>query len=209
MKKLAHAYDAIIIGAGHNGLVAANYLAKANKKVLILEQRHLVGGAALTEELIPGFKFSRCSYVLSLFRKGIIKDLNLIQKGLKIHYRDIPSLTPTKNPGEYLLFHTDSEKTIAEIAKFSKKDAEQWKKYEQYLSSFCSFWDKNLEHLPYNYLSNPSFADKINFLQRSYQPGLDYFEFGKFVTSSVRDMLDNWFESDILKATLATDGIIG
>lgn len=70
-------YDAIIIGAGHNGLVAANYLAAAKKNILVLEQRHLVGGAALTEELIPGFKFSRCSYVLSLFRKNIIKELGL------------------------------------------------------------------------------------------------------------------------------------
>jgi phytoene dehydrogenase-like protein len=209
MKKLANVFDAIVIGAGHNGLVAANYLAQANKKVLVLEQRHLVGGAALTEELIPDFKFSRCSYVLSLFRKGIIKDLGLMQKGLKIHYRDIPSLTPTKQPGQYLLFHQDSQKTRAEIAKFSQKDAEQWGNYEEYLSRFCQFWDRNLEHLPYNYLSNPSLADKINFLQRAYQPGLDYFEFGKFVTSSVREMLDNWFESDILKATLATDGIIG
>ncbi len=121
MKRLA--YDAVVIGAGHNGLVAANYLAKANKRVLVLEQRHVLGGAALTEELIPGFKFSRCSYVLSLFRKGIIRELGLLQKGLKIHYRDIPSLTPTKTPGEYLLFHKDSAKTKAEIAKFSQKDA--------------------------------------------------------------------------------------
>lgn len=107
MKQLANRFDAIIIGAGHNGLVAANYLAKANKKVLVLEQRHVVGGAALTEELTPGFKFSRCSYVLSLFRKGIIKELNLFEKGLKIHYRNIPSLTPTTEVGKYLLFYAD------------------------------------------------------------------------------------------------------
>ena len=80
-------YDAVIIGAGHNGLVAANYLAKAGKKVLMLEKRHLVGGAAVTEELIPGFKFSRCSYVLSLFRRNIIKELDLTRKGLRIHFR--------------------------------------------------------------------------------------------------------------------------
>lgn len=89
-------YDAIIVGAGHNGLVAANYLSKAGKKVLVLEKRHLVGGAAVTEELVPGFKFSRFSYVLSLFRRSIINDLDLTAKGLKIHFRDVSSLTPTK-----------------------------------------------------------------------------------------------------------------
>lgn len=77
MKGFSKAYDALIIGAGHNGLVAANYLAKAGKKVLVLEKRHIVGGAALTEELLPGFRFSRCSYVLSLLRPQIIKDLRL------------------------------------------------------------------------------------------------------------------------------------
>jgi len=123
MKKLANTFDAIIIGAGHNGLVAANYLSKANKKVLVLEQRHVVGGAALTEELTPGFKFSRCSYVLSLFRKNIIKELDLLNKGLKIHYRNIPSLTPTKDVGKYLLLHQDRARTLQEISKFSKKDA--------------------------------------------------------------------------------------
>jgi phytoene dehydrogenase-like protein len=80
-------YDAVIIGAGHNGLVAANYLAKSGKKVIMLEKRHIVGGAAVTEELIPGFKFSRCSYVLSLFRRNIIKELDLPRKGLRIHFR--------------------------------------------------------------------------------------------------------------------------
>lgn len=109
MKK---AYDAIIVGAGHNGLVAANYLSKANKKVLVLEQRHLVGGASLTEELTPGFKFSRCSYVLSLFRKQIIKELDLFNKGLKIYYRDISSITPTREVGKYLLLHSDQKKTL-------------------------------------------------------------------------------------------------
>jgi phytoene dehydrogenase-like protein len=186
-------YDAIIVGAGHNGLVAANYLAKANKKILILEQRHLVGGAALTEELIPGFKFSRCSYVLSLFRKNIIKDLDLIKKGLKIHYREISSLTPTKNVDEYLLFHKNTEKTIAEIAKFSKKDAEVWQKYETFLSKYCSFWDKNLDHLPINYVENPKLGDFTQFLKNSFLEDYDYFNFGKFVTCSVEEMLDNWF----------------
>lgn len=83
----------------------------------------------MTEELTDGFKFSRCSYVLSLFRKNIIKELDLFKKGLKIYYRDISSLTPTRNVDEYLLFHKDPKKTLSEIAKFSTKDAQQWKNY--------------------------------------------------------------------------------
>lgn len=149
---LKNRYHAIIVGGGHNGLVAANYLAAAKKDILVLEQRHVIGGAALTEELIPGFKFSRCSYVLSLFRKNIIKELGLFEKGLKIHYRDIPSLTPTKNVDEYLLMHKDQNRTVQEIAKFSKKDAEKYPEYERYLSQFCSFWDKNIDYIPFNSL---------------------------------------------------------
>lgn len=131
--------------------------------------------------------------MLSLFRKGIIKDLNLVKKGLKIHYRDIPSLTPTKEQGKYLLFYNDQQRTIEEIAKFSRKDAEAYPKYNSFLNTFCDFWEKNLDHIPYNYLQNPSLLDKIGFLERSFQPGLDYFEFGKFITSSVKEMLDSWF----------------
>ena len=147
--------------------------------------------------------------MLSLFRKGIIKELDLKRKGLKVHYREMSSLTPTTDKGKYLMLYRDQQKTLAEIAKFSKHDAEQWPKYEKYLSEFCKFWDQNLDDIPYNYLQQPSLKDKIDFAKRSYQPGMDYFDFGRFVTCSVSEMLDNWFESDIVKATLATDGIIG
>lgn len=105
--------------------------------------------------------------------------------------------------------YKDQQKTIQEIAKFSQKDAEIYPKYEKYLSQFCSFWDKNIDNIPYNSLHNPSVADKFNLLKNSFQPDIDYFDFGRFLTCSVEEMLDNWFESDILKASLATDGIIG
>ena len=86
---------------------------------------------------------------------------------------------------EYLLFHKDAAKTVEEIAKFSKKDAKVYQEYEQYLSKFCNFWEKNVDNIPYNYLQKPTFFDKINFLKKSYQKDLDYFDFGKFLTCSV------------------------
>src|SRR5262245_20313722 len=93
-------YDAIIIGAGHNGLVAAAYLARAGKRVLVLEQRHLVGGAAVTEEIVPGFKFSVFSYVVSLLRPEIIRDLELPRHGLQLLPLE-STVTPMEN-GDYL-----------------------------------------------------------------------------------------------------------
>src|SRR5881628_3304011 len=115
-------YDAIIIGGGHNGLVCAAYLAKAGKKVLVLERRHLVGGAAVTEELYPGFKFSVCSYVVSLLRPHIIRDLELPKYGLEILPLDC-SFLPLPN-GDSLARWGDFERTRREIARFSARDAE-------------------------------------------------------------------------------------
>ena len=132
-----------------------------------------------------------------------------MKKGLKIHYRDIPSLTPTREVDKYLLMHKDQKKTVEEIAKFSKRDAEIYPKYEEYLAKFCQFWENNLDDIPINSIPNPSITDKLAFFKRSYSSEIDYFDFGRFLTSSVEEMLDNWFESDILKASLATDGIIG
>jgi len=89
--------------------------------------------------------------------------------------------------------YKDQKKTVEEISKFSKKDAEIYPKYEHYLSQFCSFWDKNVDSIPYNSLKSPSIMDKLNFLKNSYQTGIDYFDFGRFLTCSVEEMLDNWF----------------
>ena len=209
LKQNQKIYDALIIGAGHNGLVAANYFAKAGKKVMVVERRHLVGGAALTEELIPGFKFSRCSYVLSLLRPQIIQDLKLFERGLKIHYRSINSLTPTKEVDKYMLFHMDAEKTRSEIGKWSKHDLNNWDRYQTFLSGICEFWDRQVDSMPYNYIQNPTIGDKYQFLKNMLPRNLDVFKTTKFITSSVEANLNDWFESDILKGTLATDGIIG
>src|SRR5713101_3506092 len=116
-------YDAIIIGAGHNGLVTACYLARAGWKVLVLERRYLVGGACVTEEVFPGFKVSTAAYVNSLFRKEIIRDLDLQKYGFEVLERNPASFTPFPD-GRFLLLGGDARSTLAEIAKFSRRDAD-------------------------------------------------------------------------------------
>src|SRR5207249_535008 len=120
-------YDAIVIGGGHNGLTNAAYLAKAGKKVLVLERRHLVGGAAVTEEIFPGFKFSEFSYVVSLLRPEIIRELELAKHGLEI--LPLPStFTPMQNGG-YIAFWDDHDETRREIYRHSPHDADAYDDY--------------------------------------------------------------------------------
>src|SRR5688572_20698731 len=114
---MSNTYDAIIIGAGHNGLVTAAYLARAGKRVLVVEQRHLVGGASVTEEVYPGFKFSVFSYVVSLLRPEIIRDLELPRHGLTILPLE-STLTPLPN-GDYLYRDGDHYRTLRDIARHS------------------------------------------------------------------------------------------
>src|SRR6478672_9600464 len=122
-------YDAIVIGAGHNGLTAAAYLAKAGKKVLVLERRHVLGGAAVTEEIYAGFKYSVCSYVVSLLRPEVIRELDLPNHDLEIIPLD-STFTPMPN-GDYLFRSGDHARTRREIARHSVPDAEAYEEYGQ------------------------------------------------------------------------------
>ena len=117
-------YDAIMVGAGHNGLVTACYLARAGLRVLVLERRHIVGGACVTEETFPGFKVSTAAYVNSLFRTEIVRDLDLHVYGFEVLPRNPSSFTPFPD-GRSLMMGPDAELTRSEIAKFSKRDAER------------------------------------------------------------------------------------
>ncbi|MGL4550968.1 MAG: phytoene desaturase family protein [Gemmataceae bacterium] len=204
-------YDAIIIGAGHNGLVTACYLARAGKKVLVLERRHVVGGVCVTEETFPGFKVSTAAYVNSLFRPEIIRDLKLADHGFAQLERMPASFSPFLD-GRYLMMGGDKDLTHREISKFSKKDAEAFPKYEAMLERVAAVLEPTLIQKPANLLNPTWFGDipKMLGLARGFQRmGMKMSEAVEVLTGPARPILDRWFESEQLKATLATDAIIG
>jgi phytoene dehydrogenase-like protein len=203
-------YDAIVIGGGHNGLVNAAYLARAGKKVLVLERRHVLGGAACTEEIIPGFKFSVCSYVVSLLRPEIIRDLNLPKHGLEILPLD-GTFTPMPN-GDYLWRVNDHGKTRREIARHSKYDAEAYEEFGKAMLQMCRFVKPILSMVPPDPTTlQPRELLKLMFLGRRFNDlsGEDKYNQVQLMTMSAIDFLDQWFETDVLKATMSASGIIG
>src|SRR5213594_3072766 len=203
-------YDAIVIGAGHNGLTAAAYLARAGRQVLVLERRHVVGGAAVTEEVFPGFRFSVCSYVVSLLRPEIIRDLDLPRHGLEILPLD-GTFTPMPN-GDYLWRVNDHAKTRREIARHSKLDAEAYDEYGKAMVEMARFVKPILNMTPPDPMSlNPRELMKLLFLGNRFR-GLadgDRYNQVQLMTMSAVDFLDQWFETDVLKATMSASGIIG
>ncbi|MCL7046264.1 hypothetical protein MKW94_001742 [Papaver nudicaule] len=215
-------WDAVIIGGGHNGLTAAAYLARSGLSVAVLERRHLIGGAAVTEELIPGFKFSRCSYLQSLLRPSIIRELELGRHGLKMLKRNPSSFTPCAD-GRYLLLGPDSKLNHSELSKFSKKDAEAYPRYENQLLKFCNIMDLLLDSpTPESFHGDrSSFAERLKnkmqksaFWSRCLREAMsmgqkDMVDFVDLLLSPSSKVLNNWFEGDVLKATLATDAVIG
>lgn len=204
------AYDAIIIGGGHNGLVTACYLAKAKWKVLVLERRPLVGGCAVTEETFPGFKVSTAAYVNSLFSPEITRDLRLKEYGFDMVERNPSSFTPFLD-GRSLMLGPDKGMNLREISKFSTKDAEAYPKYEAMLERVATVVEPTLKMTPPNVLS-PGLGGAWRMLQlaRSFQKlGSGLGEAIEVLTGAARPILDRWFESEELKGTLATDAIIG
>src|SRR5215468_8239910 len=161
-------YDVVIIGGGHNGLVHAAYLARAGRKVLVCERRHLVGGAAVTEEVFPGFKFSVASYVVSLLRPEIIRDLDLPKHGLEILPLD-GTFTPMPN-GDYLWRVNDHAKTRFEIARHSRLDAEAYDEYGKAMVEMARFVKPILNMTPPDPASlNPRDLLKLLFMGRRFQ----------------------------------------
>src|SRR6266536_4809528 len=203
-------FDVIVIGGGHNGLVNAAYLARAGKRVLVLERRHVLGGAAVTEEVFPGFRFSVCSYVVSLLRPQIIRELDLPRHGLEILPLD-GTFTPMPN-GDYLWRVNDHAKTRREIARHSKLDAEAYDEYGKAMVEMARFVKPILNMTPPDPMSlNPRELMKLLFLGNRFR-GLadgDRYNQLQLMTMSAVDFLDQWFETDVLKATMSASGIIG
>jgi phytoene dehydrogenase-like protein len=203
-------WDAIVIGGGHNGLTAAAYLARAGRKVLVLERRHVLGGAAVTEEVYPGFRFSVCSYVVSLLRPEIIRDLDLPRHGLEILPLD-GTFTPMAN-GNYLWRVNDHAKTRREIARHSRLDAEAYDEYGKAMVEMARFVKPILNMTPPDPLSlQPRDLGKLLFLGRRFRSlsAQDRRNQLQLMTMSAVDFLDQWFETDVLKATMSASGIIG
>jgi phytoene dehydrogenase-like protein len=203
-------YDAVVIGGGHNGLVCAAYLARAGRKVLVLERRHVLGGAAVTEEVFPGFRYSVCSYVVSLLRPEIIRELDLPRHGLEILPLD-GTFTPMPD-GDYLWRVNDHARTRREIARHSRVDAEAYEEYGKAMIEMGRFVKPILGMAP----PDPTALDLRGLLEllRLGQRfrGLsaeDRYNQIQLMTMSAVDFLDRWFETDVLKATMSASGIIG
>nr|XP_007961992.2 pyridine nucleotide-disulfide oxidoreductase domain-containing protein 2 isoform X7 [Chlorocebus sabaeus] len=245
-------YDAVVIGAGHNGLVAvstspvdptslapghvalsslgrrvkkqAAYLQRLGVNTAVFERRHVIGGAAVTEEIVPGFKFSRASYLLSLLRPQIYNDLELKKHGLRLHLRNPYSFTPMLEEGagskvpRSLLLGTDMAENQKQIAQFSRKDAQVFPRYEEFMHRLALAIDPLLDAAPVDMAAfqRGSLLQRIKSLS-TLKPllkagrilGAQLPQYYEVLTAPITKVLDQWFESEPLKATLATDAVIG
>ncbi len=202
--------DALIIGGGHNGLVCACYLAAKGWRVHVLERRSIVGGAAVTEEFHPGFRNSTASYTVSLLNPKVIRDLNLAKHGLKVVERPFSNFLPL-NDRDYIKVGGGLEATQAEVARFSRKDADALPAYYAMLDRVAAVLKDLLLETP------PNVGGGIADLLQAWKAGrrikqldmasrrdvLDLF------TKSAGDVLDQWFESDPIKACFGFDSVVG
>jgi phytoene dehydrogenase-like protein len=190
-------YDVAIVGAGHNGLVAANYLARAGKKVIVLEARDVVGGACVTEELIPDSKWSSCAFIAGLLRPQIVSELELTRFGLEMYQADVLSFSLFRD-GSHMFMHREVDRTLREIERHSPKDAERFVEFGLRLRRFADIASPWLLQPP------PSRSDVMRTFEEAGEEDL----FNEFVLLSARDLLDRYFESEHLKGMLTFFGMV-
>jgi phytoene dehydrogenase-like protein len=204
-------YDAVVVGAGHNGLVTAGYLARAGWKVLVLERRSLVGGACVTEEVFPGYRVSTAAYLVSLMQERVVRDLELRRFGYDVLPKDPAYFAPYLD-GRCLFMYADQRRTCDALMPFSAKDAERYPAYERFIERMARFIEPLLLQAPPN-LPPRSAADVQSLARLGWdlfkRPPAEIGELVRMFSGSAREILDDWFESDELKLALATDGVIG
>lgn len=207
----AKPYDVVIIGAGHNGLVAAAYLARASLKVLVLERRHVLGGACVTEEVWPGFRVNTAAYLCGLLQPKIIRDLDLGRFGYQILPKDPAFFSPFPD-GRHLFVWRDEGATSREIARYSSHDASRYPEYEAFLARIAAFVEPWLLQSPPDLLRR-RWEDVLTLgrlgLSAMRLAPRDLVQALRLMSQSAADFLDAWFDSAELKSSLATDGVIG
>jgi phytoene dehydrogenase-like protein len=199
-------YDVIVLGGGHNGLVAAGYLARAGRRVCVLERRDVLGGACVTEELWPGYRVSRASYVVSLLHPTIVRDLELPANGYRVRVCD-PSWGTVTTDGRAIVFwHDQPQRTRESIAAVSRRDADAWEGFEDLLARVARVIRPLLLMAPPpgDLLRGLGVAGRTLGLRRR-----DLADTYRLLTMSVGDLLDDWFENDEIKGSFASTGVVG
>jgi len=196
-------YDVVVIGGGHNGLTCGAYLSKAGKKTLVLESRDVIGGMAVTEEFIPGFKTSTFSYVMSLLHPKVIRDLGLRELGLTV----LPAtdLFCPLGTGNHILFSGDVKKNAEQFGRFSRKDGEMYEEFDRYLNEAAIIMRKLLLETPVDPSKRDykSLRELVSFVWKYRKIGKKFYRLIDLMTMSADDFLGRWFEHPVPKAVLA------
>ena len=208
---MAETRDVVIIGAGHNGLITAFYLAKAGLKPLVLERRPQAGGCAITDEFHPGFRCSTLAHATGPIRPDVVSDMNLAAHGLKTYLPDVRVLSLCPG-GSHLVLYSDTGRTQQEIAKYSTKEAASYAQFQKALASIAEVLDHLLRMTPPD-IDAPASGNVFDLLKAGRKiRGLDerdFYRFLRWMPMAAADLVAEWFDNELLRATIAAQGVFG